>query len=152
MTVLILGSIVYNYRTGRPFGIEVSCTPTHIVGGEREPDVMSEERDIAMIQDGELVLHGTVSLSQFNDEFDICLETSSEIEAELRTKPRSEQKYNPNTNVLCCDSVSEYEFPLTIEIFPSRTVADGGRYHSFAVVDQHSNRELTKFDVINVGH
>jgi hypothetical protein len=151
VVVLLIGSLLYNYLNGRPFGIEVSCTPTHIVDEDREPDMESDDRDIALIQNGELVLHGNVRLSKFHEEFSICLDTSSEIEAELRTIPRKEQEYDLANNSLSCNDVSEYEFPLTIEIFPNRTVADGGRYHSFAIVDQDSNQKITEFDVLNVG-
>ncbi len=146
----LLLSLGYNYWSGRPFGTDVNCTPTHLVEGERQPDVMSEQRNMAMIQGEELVLHGSVRLSRFTNRFKLKLQPSSEIGAELRTKPRSEHEYNPVNNVLSCESVSEYEFPLTIEVFPERDVADGGRYHSLKLIDGSSGRILSEFDVINV--
>ncbi|RZV05208.1 hypothetical protein BDK88_4231 [Natrinema hispanicum] len=145
-------SLAYNYKIGRPFGIDITCTPTHIVDGERQPDTMSEQRGIAMIQDGELVLHSTVQLSRFTNEFELYLETSAEIEAELRTIPKSEHKYDPEENVLWCEEVNEFDFPLIIEVFPKRGVAEGGRYHKLKIVDQNSGRSLVGFDILNVGH
>ena len=109
-------SLAYTYRTEQPFGIDISCTPTHLVDGRRQTDKMSEQRDIAMIQNGEVVIHGNVKISRFTDKFKMNINTSSEIDAELRTKPKTEHDYDPVQNTLSCEDISEYEFPLVIEV------------------------------------
>ncbi|WP_222915155.1 hypothetical protein [Natrinema sp. SYSU A 869] len=148
----IVLSLVYNYRIGCPFGIDMNFTPTHLVDGERQPDTMSERKGIAIIQNDELVIHGTVQLSRFTDRFKLALQTSSEIEVELRTIPKKEHEYDPEKNIVQCKEVTEFEFPIIIEIFPKRGVAEGGRYHRLELVDMHSNRTLVEFDVLNVGY
>lgn len=152
LAVLIFGSSIgFKYWEGRPFGISVVCVPTHVVDGEREPDKIGEQRGVALVQDGEVVLHGTTKMSKFNNEFEVQLKTSSDINAELRSIPRSEHKYDPKNNKLRCDEISEYEFPLTVEVFSKRSVAKSGRYHWFKIIDGSSGRTLVEFDVINVG-
>ncbi|WP_227380868.1 hypothetical protein [Haladaptatus halobius] len=143
-------SVIYKYWEGKPFGVSVDTTPSHLVDGNRQPDKMGERRDIALIQNGEVLLHGNVLLSRFSDQFVLNIDSSEDINAELRAIPRSEHDYNPRTNVLKCDNVTEYEFPITIEVFPNRSVAEGGRYFWLEISDGRSSRLLEKFDVINV--
>lgn len=148
--LIFLSSLIYNYYSGRPFGIDISCTPTHIVNGSREPDKMSESRENILIQDDSTIIHGELKLSKFIQDFDIRIVPSTEIQAELQTIPRREHSYNPKDNTLSCSNVTERRFPVTVEVYPRGGVASSGRYHTLKIKDRDSSRTLTKFDVIDV--
>jgi len=153
LTVLSVGlSAVYVFYTGRPFGVEVSLTPTHLVDGTREPDVPSKNRDIVLLQEEENKIHGEVELSRLTRSFELEFAASSGINVELEATPRNEHEYLPKQNILECDSVSEFSFPLKIGIYPARGVNEVGRYHTLKVYDNRSGRILRQFDAINVRH
>lgn len=143
-------SLVYGYSTGRPFGLDISCTPTHVIKGERQPDKMSESRSNILIQGDSTIIHGEIQLSKFTQKFNIKFEPSSEIGVELQATPRREHKYNPDKNTLTCSDVTEREFPITLEVYPRGDVATSGRYHMLDIRDGDGGRVLDGFDVIDV--
>lgn len=148
--VLFLGSLLVSYRNGSPFGYELSCTPTHIVDGVREPDKMSESEGIILVQGETATIHGEVRLTKFIPDFRFQIKTSSEIRAELQAKPRTEHSYNPVNNILSCENVSERWFPYKIDIYPSDDVGVKGRYHTFEIIDLESEKSLIEYQVIDV--
>jgi len=147
----ILGlTIVYVWWTGRPFGVEISCTPTHLVKGDRKPDKLSENRGNILIQNQSTKVHGEIQLAALNGNFDIIFEPSSEIGVELETKPRKEHSYDPDQNKLSCENVSDRRFPIKLDVFAKGEVETAGRYHSLTIKDGKTDHPLTKFDVIDV--
>lgn len=148
--LVLLGGLLFGYWTGRPFGLSISCTPTHLVSGNREPDKLSEMRGNILIQDGSTKLHGEMELTKFNDGFDIRFDCSSEIDVELEAKPRGEHTYDPDANRLYCDESTEYQFPIKLGVYPEGNVQTAGRYHSLAIEDSETGRPLAQFEVIDV--
>jgi len=146
----IVVSMLVVYLTGRPFGIDISCTPTHLVNGERRPDVPSENRGNVLLQDSSNKIHGEVELSKLTQSFELEFDDSSGINVELENTPRAEHEYRPDENVLECESVSDYSFPIKIGVYPVQGVEEVGRYHSFCIRDRRSGRVLKEFDAINV--
>lgn len=148
--VIFLVGLYQVYRTGRPFGINVSCTPTHLVNGDREPDKSSEQRGNILIQNNSTKIHGQVELTRFNNSFDIYFDSSSEINVELETVPRREHSYDPERSRLSCRNVSDYQFPIKLVIYPMDTVERAGRYHSLMIRDGNTDRVISEFEVIDV--
>lgn len=147
---ILFAAFVHAYWTGRPFGIRVCCTPTHLVSGEREPDKPSERRDNILIQNHSTKIHGVMELTRFNSSFDIQFDSSSEIGVELETKPRREHSYNPETNRLSCTDVSDRQFPIKLDVYPRGSVQSAGRYHSLTIRDSETGHALSNFEVIDV--
>lgn len=148
--LFILLTILYHFYTGRPFGIDVSCVPTHLVNGERQPDKTAEHRGLVLLQDGSCALHGEIRLSQLISNFRFRFNTSDEINAELRSKPKREHSYTPSNNLLECDNVSEREFQWVLDIHSNGNLAGNDRYYTVELIDLASSRVLWKFDVIDV--
>lgn len=147
---ILIIALVQGYRSGRPFGIKISCTPTHLVSGKREPDKPSESRNNILIQNNSTKIHGEIQLIRFNNSFDIRFDSSSEIGVELETKPRSEHSYDPESNRLSCADVSERRFPIKLDVYPQGSVQAAGRYHSMTIRDSKTGHILTDFEVIDV--
>lgn len=148
--VLIALSLGFVYVSGRPFGINISWTPTHSVNGTREPDTASEKRGNILLQEDTNKLHGQVELSRLTRSFELEFDGSDGVDIELESIPNSEHEYDPKENVLKCSSVSEYQFPMKVNAYPGREVSQAGRYHSLKIRDKQSDRVLQEFDVINV--
>lgn len=147
---IVLSSGFYTYYHGRPFGISLEWTPTHYSQGQREPDKMSESRGNALIQDSDLLIHAEARFPKFSSGFKLQFDTSSDITAELENRPRREQDYDPDTNILECADMSERTFPLKLRIYPDRPVEEAGRYHEFSIVDDRSQSTIVEIDVIDV--
>lgn len=147
---VLIAALAHGYWTGRPFGITIMCTPTHLVQGEREPDKPSESRGNILIQDDSTKVHGEIELTKFNSSFDIRFDPSSEIGVELETTPRKEHSYDPETNRLSCDNVSERQFPIKLDVYSKGSVQNAGRYHSMAIRDSTTGHSLAEFEVIDV--
>lgn len=146
----LLIALAHGYWSGRPFGIKILCTPTHIVNGDRKPDKPSENRGKILIQSDYTKVHGEIELTKFNSSFDIQFDPSSEIGVELETTPRREHSYTPETNSLSCSDVSDRKFPIKLDVYPKRSVQEAGRYHSIAIIDSKTNHSLAEFEVIDV--
>ncbi|GAA0217403.1 hypothetical protein [Halobaculum roseum] len=147
---LALGSFGYVYVSERPFGVDISWTPTHIVDGTRSPDKMSETRGNALIQQSSTLIHGEIQFSKFTNGFDFQVETSSELSAEFESIPRREHDYDPESNRLKCQNMSERSFPIKLEVYPRSTAREVGRYHSLQLVDVETESVLMDVDVIDV--
>jgi hypothetical protein len=147
---VLLVALAHGYRIGRPFGIIISCTPTHLVNGDRAPDKPSERRGNILIQDDSTKVHGEMELTRFNGSFDVRFDSSSEIGVELETTPRREHSYDPEMNRLSCRDVSERQFPIKLDVYPKGSVENAGRYHSLTVRDHDTGHSLTQFQVIDV--
>lgn len=150
--LFIIISILYHYISGRPFGIDLSCTPTHLVDGQRQPDKIAENRDLLLLQDGSCTLHGHIQLSKLISQFNIQFSPSDEINADLRNKPKQEHTYLPQDGILKCEKVSERNFPWVLEIYSNSSVSTNDRYHKLELIDLDSNRTLARFDVIDVSY
>lgn len=148
--VLIVLSLCFVYVSGRPFGIDISCAPTHSVDGRREPDMSSRKRGNFLLQEDTNKLHGEVELSRLTRSFELEFDGSDGVDIELESTPRGEHEYDPKENILKCSSVSEYQFPVKINAYPAREVSQAGRYHSLKIRDKNSDRVLQEFDAINV--
>ncbi|AHZ22014.1 hypothetical protein C439_06000 [Haloferax mediterranei ATCC 33500] len=145
-------SLTYAFFDGRPFGIDISCAPTHLVGEERNPDMMAKNRGLALIQDGESVIHGRVKISRFSNNFGLVFDTADGVGSELRMTPKSEQEYDPDESRLSCSDVSEREFQFVLEVFPKWRVESGGRYHWLEIQDEDTGKVLTEYQIIDVSH
>lgn len=143
-------SLIHSYYTGRPFGIDLTCTPTHHVDGDRKTDTMSERAGNILIQGDTGLVQGDVSLTRFVSDFSIKFDTSSEIRAELKAVPRSEHHYDPETNTLSCDNVSEKWFPYELEVYPATDIGKTGRYHSLKIREESTGKVLIDYQVIDV--
>lgn len=148
--LLFLAALVHVYWTGRPFGVKILCIPTHLVDGERKPDQPSESRGNILIQDNSTKVHGEIELTKFTGSFDIRFDPSSEIGVELENKPRREHSYDPETNQLSCKNVSERKFPIKIDVYPTGSVQNAGRYHSMTIRDSNTGHPLVEFQIIDV--
>ncbi len=148
--ILLSIILIYAYWTGRPFSIRISCTPTHLVNGERRPDKPSEERDNILIQSDSTKVHGEIELTRFNSNFDIHFDSSSEINVELESIPRQEHSYDPEENRLTCANITDHRFPIKLDIYPSRNVKSAGRYHSLTIEDNKTGSILFSSEVIDV--
>jgi len=148
--LIIASSLLYTYIVGRPFGISLDWTPTHLSGGERTPDKMSESRGNALIQDSDLLVFGEAQFSRLSSEFELKFAPSSDIYVELENRPRKEHDYNPETNVLSCENMTEHAFPLKLRVYPERSVSEAGRYHELSVIENQSGSSIVEIDVIDV--
>jgi hypothetical protein len=147
---VVLGSLVYTFVTGRPFGIQLDWTPAHIVDGKGTSDKESESRGNALIQNSDLLIHGEVRFSKFDSDFQLLFETSSEITAELENRPRAEHNYDPEENILSCRNISDRTFPIKLRVYPERPVEQAGRYHDLSFVDGKSGSTISQVEVIDV--
>lgn len=148
--VFFVASFVVAAVRGRPYGIEISCTPTHCVNGSREPDKPSENRGNILLQEETNKLHGEIEVSNVTNSFDLRFETTDGINVELESTPRSEHDYDPAESRLCCEAVTEHTFPIKILLIPSGSTSELGRYHALAIVDEQTGKVLERYDAIDV--
>lgn len=139
------------FTKNRPFGIQVSCTPTTVVEGQREPDKIAEDKEEVVIENGKAVISARVTIASFIDEFSIHLHSSQSLTVELRAKPRQEHTYDPSENILSCDQITERQFPMTIEIYPPIDPEIRRKHYEFEMVENKSQRKLATMDVMNYG-
>lgn len=138
---------LFTYLSKRPFNIRMSLTPTHLVDGQREPDLMSKKRGKATIQNGKAVISGRIDLASTMNKFEVMFDGSDALEIELRARPRKEHDYDPDSNILRCGSISEYEFPVTIEVYPVDQDAPDRRHYQMEVQDKISTRTLATIEI-----
>jgi hypothetical protein len=148
--VFFVASFVVAAIRGRPYGIKISCTPTHCVDGGREPDKPSENRGNILLQEDTNKLHGEVDLSNLRSSFDLRFETTDGINAELENVPRSEHDYSPRESRLQCGNVTEYTFPIKVLLVPAGSASELGRYHALSIVDEDTGTVLQRYDAIDV--
>lgn len=145
-------ALVYIFIDGRPFGVDVTFTPTHLVDGEREPDTMSENAGVVLIQNEPTLVYGTIKLSKFTRGFKFKFSTRRDTRVELQMKPRKEHQYDPSENILECDSPSDRSFPVKFEIYPVDDISSRGRYDYLKLKDESTGKALLEYQIIDASY
>lgn len=150
-----LALIIYTLPAGiyyaryRPFGIQVTYTPT----SEDEdnsllPDKIAEEQGNAYIQNGHVTIVMMVKISDKRESFNIKFNTVEEIDLELRDTPQNEHTLNNEPLILSCDEVTTRRFPVVLEVYTSNIMKQPTSEYPLKIKDMDSGRDLLEITLV----
>lgn len=139
VSIYIIPAVAYYFRF-RPFGIEISYTPTVEKDGELTADKVAEERGEAHLRNGECVITFLVDISDYKDDFDLEFRTTDEICVELRDIPLEEHSFNRDPLALSATNITARRFQLVTDVFLAQGTTAPTSEYPLKVVDASSGR------------
>lgn len=139
-----IGPLVLHYIQNRPFGIQFSYTPVRSEGGN--PDLISADKDQAILENGSCVLVGKVDLRESLSSFSLRFESSQGITVELRDIPEREHVYQKDENILSAEEIESYQFQLVFNIYDNLQNKTSRGF--LEIVDQQSGNLILSIELI----
>jgi len=143
----VVPPIIYHQRYG-PFGIEVNYTPTKESEDGKIPDKVSEQKNEALLFDGEGSIFATIIVSERLENFAIQFSSPSEISVELLDIPRDEHTYDKDENVLKGSNITQHKFSLVLNIVV-KNPTPRRREYPLELIDFSNGRTIENITLID---
>ncbi|TQQ83646.1 hypothetical protein EGH24_02320 [Halonotius terrestris] len=137
------------YLYYRPFGIDISYTPTTKENGKRTADKVAEQRNEAHIQNGECVITFLVDISPQRDDFHLEFSTPDEVYAEFRDIPLEEHDFEYDPLTLSCGNISKRQFQVILEVFLEKDRSKAVKQYPLKVIDAESGRSMLDISIVD---
>lgn len=147
-SVYVVPAISY-YLYYRPFGIEVSYTPTVEKNGERTADKVAEKRGEAHLRNGKCVITLLIDISDYRENFELEFRTSNEVHTEFRDIPRDEHNFSYDPLTLSGSDITTRRFQLVLEVFLEGDTSTPTDEYPLEIVDIESGRNILVITLVS---